>query len=100
MRTTPRASLHRIQLFLRSQFLDHPRSLRESYWEHHRNALHFAAQLISAGAACAVHALIPSLCSTVASDAIKRLHARMSERGRLSVHDSSPEPERSSLNYS
>ena len=43
MRTTPRASLHRIRLFLRSQFLDHPRSLRESYWEHHRNALHFSA---------------------------------------------------------
>jgi hypothetical protein len=100
MHTTPRASFAKVRTFLRFQFLDHPRSLGEGYWEHQRQALHFAAHMITAGAACAVHALIPTLFSSVASDAVQHLYSRMSALGRLDVDESSRQPKHSSVSYS
>ena len=63
-------------------FLDHPRSVGEGYLEHQRMALGFGAELIAAGAACLVHALIPCLFQHTASHAIARLSARVRLRSR------------------
>jgi len=58
-------------------FLAHPRSLGEGYFEHQQAALGFAGDLILAGFACAIHAVIPALFERTASQAICRLHQRM-----------------------
>ncbi len=58
-------------------FLEHPRSMGEGYLQHQRTALSFAGELMLAGLACAVHALIPCLFERAGSQAIQRLHARM-----------------------
>ncbi len=58
-------------------FLAHPHSLGEGYSEHQRAALGFAGDLIVAGFACAVHAVVPALFERTASQAIDRLHERM-----------------------
>ena len=63
-------------------FRRHPRSLNETYLEHQQVALSFAGQLMLAGAACAIHAVIPGLFERTASQAIARLHERMVAGGR------------------
>jgi hypothetical protein len=63
-------------------FLNHPHSVGESYLQHQRMALGFGAELIAAGAACLIHALIPGLFEHTASSAITRLNARMHARSR------------------
>lgn len=58
-------------------FTDHPRSVGETYLQHQRVALSFAGQLALAAVACAIHALIPALFQTRASQAVTDLHERM-----------------------
>ena len=58
-------------------FLDHPRSVGETYWQHLRNAFSFAVSLQLATVACAVHALVPALFTATGSSIVRRLHARM-----------------------
>lgn len=58
-------------------FLDHPRSMGESYFEHQRVAFAFALQLLVAALACAVHALIPGLCVSTGSRAVAELNERL-----------------------
>lgn len=58
-------------------FLDHPRSVGESYLEHQRHAFGFGVALLAAGLACLVHAVVPGLCVRTGSEAIKQLHERM-----------------------
>jgi Family of unknown function (DUF6356) len=41
-------------------FLDHARSLGESYWQHQAHATRFGATLVAAGIACLVHGVIPA----------------------------------------
>jgi Family of unknown function (DUF6356) len=62
---------------MRRYFTEHPASVGESYGEHFRVAVHFARELTAAAAACAVHAVVPSLCTTSASTRIRRLHDEM-----------------------
>jgi len=61
-------------------FLDHPRAVRETYFEHMAASLGVAARLGSAAAKCVVHALVPGLCKTAGSDAILKLHAEIAPR--------------------
>ena len=56
-------------------FLRHPRSVGESYREHQSVALTFAGELVAAGLADGVHAIVPALFTKTASRAIERLHA-------------------------
>jgi len=65
----------------RRWFLDHPRSVGETYGKHLRVALTFGGEIICAGLACCVHALIPCLFTQTASRAVDDLHRRMSVRG-------------------
>lgn len=58
-------------------FLEHPRSIGESYLEHQRHALGFGFSLFLASLACFIHAMVPGLCVRTGSEAIKRLHDRM-----------------------
>ena len=74
---------------LKRLFTEHPEAVGESYSEHMRVALSFAGPLLLAGLAALVHAFLPFLCTTTASSTVKRLHARMMNRGQHAV---SPTP--------
>ena len=58
-------------------FLEHPRSVGESYLEHQRRAFGFGCSLFLAALACFVHAIVPGLFVRTGSSAIARLHDRM-----------------------
>lgn len=65
---------------VRRLFLEHPAMVGETYGEHMRTALSFAGPLTRAAAAALVHAFLPFLCTTTASDTVKGLYARMTRR--------------------
>jgi len=69
----PKAALDRI-------FLNHPRTVDETYFEHMRFAATFAGTLAFAAGAALIHAAIPALCETTASRTIRKLHARIENR--------------------
>ncbi len=62
-------------------FVDHPRSVDESYFQHLRLAAGFAIALFVAGAAAAVHAVIPCMCERTASAKVRELYRRIDNRG-------------------
>ena len=64
-------------------FLDHPRSLDETYWQHQRRALHFGGSMIGAGVACIFHALVPALLVRTASMRVESLYGEMHATRRL-----------------
>lgn len=61
-------------------FTDHPTAAGETYLSHLRTAAGFGVQLLVAGLACLVHALLPFLFVRTGSDCICRLYERMSAR--------------------
>lgn len=63
-------------------FLDHPRSVNESYLEHAAFAGRFSLALFAAGCAALVHALLPFCFERTASKAVARLYARTHNRGQ------------------
>jgi len=67
----------------RQLFIDHPRSVGETYSEHQAIALSFAWPLFVASLGSALHAFVPGLCQTTGSRTILNLHARITGgRGR------------------
>jgi hypothetical protein len=58
-------------------WIEHPRSVGETYTEHLRTALGFGATMVTAGIACCFHALFPFLFVRTGSQAIVSLHERM-----------------------
>ena len=77
---------------LRHWFLEHPRSVGETYFEHQRKAFGFSVKLIGAACACFVHGLIPKLFERTGSETIAVLHRSMViERNRSSSLKSSHE---------
>jgi len=58
-------------------FLDHPRTVDETYFEHLQVAGYFGVTLLAAGVACLVHALIPGAFTKTGSKAVRHLHERM-----------------------
>ena len=62
-------------------FTEHPASVGETYAEHMSVALGYGARLLGAGCAAVVHALVPALFETTASDAIRAMHGEMESRG-------------------
>lgn len=65
---------------LKRLFTEHPSMVGETYGEHMRTALSFARPLAWASGAALVHAFLPFLCTTTASDTVKGLYARMTKR--------------------
>ncbi len=65
---------------LQAIFVEHPRSLGESYGKHLSHALRFSLALLGAGTAALVHGLVPCLFQTTASQTVARLNERMGAR--------------------
>ena len=62
-------------------FTEHPASVGETYTEHMAVALGYGARLLGASCAAIVHANVPALFQTTASDAIRTMHAEIESRG-------------------
>ena len=67
-------------LSLPRSFVDHPRSVGESYGEHFTVALGFGLRLIGAGLACLVHACVPGWFTRTGSRAVRALARELEER--------------------
>ena len=61
-------------------FTDHPRSLGMSWASHGAGAVRIGAELIGAGAACIVHAIVPGWFTETAGRTVFRLHDHMAKR--------------------
>ena len=61
-------------------FLEHPRSVNESYFQHQVFALSFAWRLFKAALAALVHAFVPSCHEKTASKAIMEMHQKLVSR--------------------
>jgi hypothetical protein len=69
-------------LGLSRSFVDHPRSVGETYGEHFTVALGFGVRLIAAGCACLVHACVPAWFTRTGSRAVRALARELDARGR------------------
>ncbi len=58
-------------------FTRHLDNVGESYLQHGRHAVGFAAHMFVGSLACLAHAILPFLFEGTASDVIRRLHDRM-----------------------
>ena len=74
-----------LRMGLKGYFTEHPASVGESYGEHFRVAGHFSKELLIAGIACAVHAIVPNLFTTTGSSKVRQLHAEMTQGLRSQV---------------
>jgi hypothetical protein len=67
---------------LSRSFVDHPRSVGESYGEHFAVATGFGLRLIAAGLACLVHACVPAWFTRTGSRVVRALACELDERAR------------------
>ncbi|MBB6250589.1 DUF6356 family protein [Nitrospirillum iridis] len=58
-------------------FVDHPRTVQESYGEHAVMAASFGGRMVLAGLACLVHAVVPGLFVRTGSRTITVLYDEM-----------------------
>ena len=65
---------------IRRIFLDHPRTVGETYREHFGVAAGFGAKMIWGGMKAVAHAFVPSICKTSGSDTVRSLHAKLVEK--------------------
>jgi hypothetical protein len=65
-----------------SFFLDHPKSVGETYWQHLRAAMSFAWPLAVAAFCVVVHAIAPALFTRTASGIVSDLNRRMTSGRR------------------
>lgn len=70
-----------MQTPIKSLFMEHPHAVGETYGEHFGVAMSYAGRLFLAACAAFVHALLPFLFVTTASNAIKGMYANMTKRG-------------------
>ena len=70
---------------LHRMFTEHPQSVGETYGQHLVHATAFGAQMVLAGLACMLHALLPFIFVRTGSEAIESLHARMLARRQQSA---------------
>lgn len=74
-------------LSFRKAFTDHPASVNETYFEHFRVASHYSRELAGASLKALVHAFVPGLCCTSASEKIKELHGEVTTGSRAELAD-------------
>jgi hypothetical protein len=65
---------------LRRMFLDHPRSVGESYAQHAGFAFAVGLRMIGAGLACLLHGLLPFLFVRTGSQCIRELNECLTDR--------------------
>ena len=61
-------------------FVDHPRSLGMSWFDHGVGAVRIGGQMMAAGAAGVVHAVIPGWFTQTAGRTVERLYQHMAHR--------------------
>jgi hypothetical protein len=61
-------------------FTDHPRSLGLSWGEHAAGAVKIGFELIGAGCAAIVHAIVPGLFTETAGRTVTRIHDHIQQR--------------------
>ena len=64
----------------RRMFLQHPHSLGMSWGSHGVGAVRIAGELIGAGSACLIHAIVPAWFTQTAGRTVERLHQEMLRR--------------------
>jgi len=67
-------------------FVAHPAAVSESYGQHGAEAAWIGLQLIGAGLACCLHALVPGLCTRTASRRLQQVQQRISARYERQSH--------------
>ena len=60
---------------------EHLKEAKETYFEHMKNAFKISFGMISGGLKGIVHALVPGVFTTSASDKIKKLYKFIEDRG-------------------
>jgi ABC-type branched-subunit amino acid transport system permease subunit len=74
-------------------FLEHPKTVNESYFEHLLFAGKFGFMMVCGGLGALVHAIVPGLCITAGSDMIRTLnrivveHRDAKRRSTGEMHD-------------
>ncbi|MGE0238080.1 MAG: DUF6356 family protein [Parvibaculaceae bacterium] len=71
-------------------FLAHPEKVGEGYFEHMLFALTFSGRLFKAAAAALLHAFVPALCETTASQSIIDMHAEIAARRKAMAQAGAP----------
>ncbi len=66
-------------------FTKHPKSLGESYWQHFAKAVKFSYKMLLASVACFIHAWLPFLFETTATDLAKEIVDCNEERKRAKL---------------
>jgi len=64
-------------------FLEHPQEVGESYAEHAAAASRYGWRLLEASACAFIHALIPGLHKTTASDRVRAMAAELNGRAAI-----------------
>jgi hypothetical protein len=64
-------------------FLEHPQEVGESYTEHAAAASRYGWRLLEASTCAFIHALIPSLHKTTASDRVRAMAAELNGRAMI-----------------
>ncbi len=80
----------RVDKNLAEFFLEHPKTVGETYGGHFWQATRIGASLIVAGGACFVHALLPGAFVNTASNKIRALAAEIEERQEVVEHQELP----------
>jgi hypothetical protein len=68
---------------LKQLFLDHPQEVGETYGEHAAAASRYGWRLLEASLCAFIHALIPGLHKTTASDRVRAMAAELSGRAMV-----------------
>ena len=61
-------------------FVEHPKSLGMSWASHGVGAVRIGGELIAAGAACIIHAIVPGWFTQTAGRTVTRMHEHMVSR--------------------
>lgn len=73
-------------------FTEHPRALGMSWAAHGLGAVAIGGQLVGAGAACMIHAVVPGWFTETAGRTVRSLHEHMTSR-RASAPDPATWPD-------
>ena len=65
---------------IRRIFLDHPKTVGETYWQHFGVATGFGRTMIGGGIKAVLHGLFPNIFQTAGSDTVRQLHAILVEK--------------------
>lgn len=64
-------------------FLEHPQEVGETYAEHASAASRYGWRLLQASACAYIHALVPGLHKTTASDRVRAMAAELNGRAKI-----------------